>query len=203
MPWKSNGFSDIDLLRNVISSRYWRYKQVTSFPLHRNFNETHSRSGRIVQAFPLHHIKAWFLCQQPVALVTNKTCGFSLNIKPNKDKILHLHAMTTQNAVNSQLPSFLTSAMKACDQLHATCALSPGKERPLPTKQKAVWVPEAVCMLWRRSTSCQRWQWNSLSSVMQPVGQSLYISCPLLVSNNILIHIFCCLSEFTEVNDIF
>jgi len=166
MSWESNGFSDIDLIRSAISSSDWRYKQVTSFPLHRNFNETHSRSGRIVQEFLLHHIKAWFLCQQPVALVTNKTCGFSLN----KDNILPMHAITPQNAVNSQLPSFLTSAIKACGQLHAMCALSPGKEPPSPTEQKAVWVPEAVCMLWKRNISCPRWQWNSMSPVMQPAG---------------------------------
>lgn len=150
-----------------------------------------------MQEFLLHHIKAWFLCQQPVALVTNKICGFSLNIKPNKDKILPLHVITTRNAVNSQQPSFLTSAIKACDQLHATRPLSPGTERPLRTEQEAVWVLEAVRMLWRRNISCPRWQWNRMSSVMQPVGQSLYhSSCPLLASNTILIHIFCCLSEF-------
>jgi hypothetical protein len=163
MSWKSNGLSDTDLLRSEISSRGWCYKQVTSFPLHRNFNETHSRSGRTVQEFLLHHIKVWFLCQQPVALVTNKTCGFSLNIKPNKDKILPLHAIATQNAVNSHLPSFLTSAIKVCDQLHATCALSPDKKWSSPTEQEAVWVPEAECMLWRRNISCPRWQWNSAS----------------------------------------
>jgi hypothetical protein len=197
MSWNSNGFSDLDLLRSEIPSRDWRYKQVTSFPLHSNFNETHSRSGRTVQHFLLRNIKAWFLYQQPVALMTNETCGFSLNIKPNKDKILPLHAKTTQNTANSQGPSFLTAAIAACDQLHATCASSPGKERPLPMEQEAVWIPEAVCMFWRRNISCPKWQWNNMSTVMQPVGQSLYhSSCPLLVSNFILIHIFCCLSEF-------
>jgi hypothetical protein len=199
MSWESNGFSDIDLMRSAISSSDLRYKQMTYFPLHRNFNETHSRSGRTVQELLLHHIKALFLCQQPVALVTNKTCRFSLNIKPNKDKILPMHAITTQNAVNSQLHSFLTSAIKACDQLHAMCALSQGKQPPLPTEQKAVWVPEAVCVLWKRNISWLRWQWNSKSPVMQPAGQSLYTyksSCSYLLSNNILTRIFCCLSEF-------
>jgi hypothetical protein len=47
--------------------------------------------------------------------------------------------------------------MEVCYQLHASVALTPGKEPPpppVPTGQVADWVPLSVWTLWRREKYC-------------------------------------------------
>jgi hypothetical protein len=44
--------------------------------------------------------------------------------------------------------------MEARYQLHATAALTPGKEPPVPNELVAGWDPISVWTLWRREKSC-------------------------------------------------
>jgi hypothetical protein len=62
----------------------------------------------------------------------------------------------------------LTSALDGDDQLHASAALTPVKEHPVPIAEEAGWVPEPVWMLWRREKSYPA---GNRTPTVQPVAR--------------------------------
>jgi hypothetical protein len=57
--------------------------------------------------------------------------------------------MKAHNGVELKRHSFLTSALRASDQLRAPAAGTPGNYPAVPTKWEAGWVPEQVLNLWK------------------------------------------------------